>query len=71
MNKKFVDTRGLLCPEPMLMVKREIEAMDGGVIEVLADSSAARENIKRLAASKGWKVEIGLQEGDYLLTLSK
>jgi TusA-related sulfurtransferase len=55
----------------MLMVKREIEAMDSGVIEALADSSAARENIKRLALSKGWKVEIRSQEGDYLLTLSK
>ncbi|MEW6727589.1 MAG: sulfurtransferase TusA family protein [Bacillota bacterium] len=71
MDKRHVDTRGLLCPEPMLMVKREIEAMDSGVIEALADNSAARENIKRLALSKGWKVEIRSQEGDYLLTLSK
>ncbi|MDI6710093.1 MAG: sulfurtransferase TusA family protein [Thermoanaerobacterales bacterium] len=71
MNKPLVDTRGLVCPEPMLMVKRVLDGMNSGVMEVLADTAAARENIKRLAQSRGWRVEIGQQGEDILLTLSR
>lgn len=66
-----VDCRGLGCPEPMLMVKRQIEAQGSGTIIAIADAEAARENIKRLAISQGWTVQIKEQDGDYILTLTK
>ncbi len=66
-----VDVCGLVCPEPVLLVKRQIDALGKGVITVLADSEAARENIKRLAMGKGWAVQIEEQDGTYLLTLTK
>jgi TusA-related sulfurtransferase len=53
------------------MVKKQIEAQGEGTITVLADSEAARENIKRLATGKGWAVQIEQQGEQYLLTLSK
>ncbi|MGI6490996.1 MAG: sulfurtransferase TusA family protein [Pelotomaculum sp.] len=44
------DARGLLCPEPLLMVKNEMERLGGkGTIKVLVDSAAARDNISRLS----------------------
>ncbi|MBO8127791.1 MAG: sulfurtransferase TusA family protein [Peptococcaceae bacterium] len=71
MNERVVDARGLLCPEPMLMVKRAIEAAGSGTIKALADNSAARENIKRLGQSQGWSVEITEENGDYVIILKK
>lgn len=66
-----VDVCGLVCPEPVLLVKREIDARGKGTITVLADHEAARENIKRLATSKGWTVQVEEKGEQYLLTLTK
>lgn len=70
MNKPLVDTRGLVCPEPMLMVKRVLDSMTEGVVEVLADTAAARENIKRLAQSRGWQVQVDQQGDEFHIILS-
>ncbi len=53
------------------MVKRQIEAQGSGTVIAIADAEAARENIKRLALSKGWTVQIEEKDGDYYLTLTK
>lgn len=68
---KTVDCRGLGCPEPMLMVKRRIEALGRGTVVALADNEAARENIKRLGVSQGWNVGVEEKGDDYVLTLTK
>ncbi len=69
--QKEVDARGLLCPEPVLLAKRELEKMSSGTLRVLVSTAAARENITRLAESKGWKVEAAAQGEDIILTLTK
>ncbi|ACA58631.1 sulfurtransferase TusA family protein [Candidatus Desulforudis audaxviator] len=66
-----VDVCGLVCPEPVLLVMRQIDAQGKGVITVLADSEAARENIKRLATGKGWTVTVEERDERWLLTLTK
>lgn len=67
-----VDCRGLLCPEPVLRVKRELEKMPaGGVLQVLADSTAARDNVTRLAKSLGWAVTVSEEKGEFRLELRK
>ncbi|MEW6457714.1 MAG: sulfurtransferase TusA family protein [Bacillota bacterium] len=66
-----VDVCGLVCPEPVLLVMRQIDALGKGVITVLADSEAARENIKRLATGKGWTVTVEERDERWLLTLTK
>ena len=50
-----VDTCGLSCPQPMLMVKKVLEEQGGGKVRVLADSTASHENISRIAAHLGWE----------------
>ncbi|MEW6447806.1 MAG: sulfurtransferase TusA family protein [Bacillota bacterium] len=60
----MVDARGLLCPEPVLLVKKEMARLGGkGEIRVMVNSGTARENITRLANSQGWKVTVH-QQGD-------
>lgn len=66
-----VNVCGLVCPEPVLLVKRAIDARGKGTITVLADHEAARENIKRLAASQGWSVQVEEQGEQWVITLTK
>jgi len=51
-----IDTRGLSCPQPVVLVARAIE---GGAdrFEVLLDSEVSCENVGRFARSKGYAVE--------------
>ncbi|RDV84634.1 sulfurtransferase TusA family protein [Ammonifex thiophilus] len=70
--ESLVDARGLLCPEPVLMVKREMERLGGkGRIKVLVDSGASKENISRLARSRGWAVTVQGEGPEYTLLLEK
>lgn len=66
-----VDARGLLCPEPVLLTKKALERAGGGHVEVLVDSSAAKENVSRLAATLGWSISVEFHGGEYLLKLIK
>lgn len=68
---KTVDARGLLCPEPVLLVKREIDKMTGGTVRVLVDNSAARENVTRMAENSGWTVSAAADGIEFILTLSR
>lgn len=40
-----VDARGLLCPQPVLMLARAAKELPGALIEVLADDPAAATDI--------------------------
>ena len=66
-----LDLRGLSCPHPVFETKKKIETMDSGVLDVLVDSGAARENVKRLAENWGWSVSVKEQEGEFLLSLER
>lgn len=66
-----LDMRGLSCPQPVFETKKKIELMGSGTLEVLVDSGASRDNVTRLAESKGWNVSIKEQDDEFTLTLSK
>lgn len=54
--KKVVDARGRLCPEPLVMTKREIKAAaEGDRIEVLLDNDTSRCNVEAFLAEMGIK----------------
>lgn len=65
------DARGLLCPEPVLITKREIERLGKGSFQVLVDTVAARDNITRLAKSQKWELSVETRGDEFLLTLKK
>jgi len=71
-EKKIIDARGLSCPQPVMLTHQAIQKLDKGTIEVLVDTSTARENVSRLAQSSGWKVSVAEQpQGEYRIVLIK
>ena len=68
---KTIDTTGLSCPQPMLMVKKAMEEMQTGTLAALADAEASRENITRAASVLGWqKTDEKLDNGVYTMVFA-
>jgi len=68
----IVDTRGLSCPQPVLMVLDKIKTTSAKELQVLTDSETSRENIRRAATGKGWSVAAIQEEGEEIqMTLKK
>ena len=65
-----VDARGLSCPIPVVRTKKTIDENPEVQIAVLVDSKVSRENVSRLAESKGYTVKIELTSGEYRLLLT-
>ncbi len=65
-----IDARGLSCPQPVMLAA---EAVTKGAlpIEVLVDTVTARENVFRMAKSKGLQVRIDDLDGEFKLTLTR
>lgn len=49
--RKTIDAKGLACPQPVLLTKKELEKENE--VTVIVDNEAAVENIKRLGKSMG------------------
>ena len=46
-----IDTKGMICPMPVLKAKKAIDALQGGqVLGLLSDDAAARSDIPALVA---------------------
>ena len=54
---KKVDVRGLSCPQPVMFVKKAIDAGENDII-VTAIDATAEENVKRLAKNDCYSVEV-------------
>ncbi len=67
---KTVDTRGLSCPEPVLLVKQAIAEGEFPFI-VLVDDATPNENIRRFATNNGHKFEVVEENGEYKFTFTK
>ena len=67
----MVDTRGLSCPIPVVMVQQAIKKDAPATLEVLADAKVAVENITRLANTNGYQVSVAEDGLDFKLTLTK
>jgi TusA-related sulfurtransferase len=65
-----VDARGLLCPEPVVKTQRAVKDGEGELI-VLVDAEAAKENVTRFAASRGYSVCVSVNGGEYTLSLKR
>ena len=53
-----VDVRGFSCPIPVVRTKKVIEENPKKKISVLVETAVSRENVTRLAKSKGYSVAI-------------
>jgi len=67
-----IDTRGLSCPQPVLMFMDAVKSGNESEIIVLADTDASKENVARTAESKKYIVKEIKQQGDeYQITIVK
>ena len=67
----MIDTRGLSCPMPVIMVQEEIQKDAPASLEVLADAKVAVETISRFARYSGYEVRVTEDGEDFKLTLTK
>lgn len=67
----MIDTRGLSCPTPVIMVQKAIKTGAPEKIEVLCDAKVAVENITRLAGTMGYQVSVETQGDEFVMTLRK
>lgn len=71
-SAKTVDARGLSCPQPTMLAQEALKKLGKGTLEVLVDSSTARENVSRLAKNSGWNVTVEDQpDSSYRITLRR
>ncbi len=54
--EKIVDTRGLACPEPVIMTKKALD--EAKEVLVIADNDETVENIRRLANKRGCAMDV-------------
>ena len=64
-----IDASGLSCPIPVVKTKKAIDEHPGEEMKILVDTATARENVSRLAGSKGYTVEIEEVGDEYLVRL--
>jgi tRNA 2-thiouridine synthesizing protein A len=65
-----VDVRGFSCPIPVIRTKKAIEENPNEVVMVLTETGTARENVTRLAQSKGYSITIEELGDDFHIQLS-
>jgi tRNA 2-thiouridine synthesizing protein A len=66
-----IDTRGLSCPQPVVLVKKAIDKLGKGEFEVWVDTVTSKENVSRLARKAGFQISVEEKEGEFLLKLSR
>ncbi len=71
MTRLTVDARGLSCPMPVLKVKKALESIPEGSVEVLVDQPIAVENIGRLVRQMGYSQRCEALEDGWRITIAK
>ncbi|NMB41221.1 MAG: preprotein translocase subunit TatB [Firmicutes bacterium] len=67
-----VDTRGLSCPQPVIMTLNEMKKINKGDMVIRVDTDTAKENVSRAARAQGWQVaDIQPEDEGYRITIRK
>ncbi len=65
---RTVDTRGLSCPQPLILFHQALAENAAEPLDVLVDNEASHENVARAARKQGWNV-VSKDEGDGVFRL--
>ncbi|RLE18511.1 MAG: sulfurtransferase-like selenium metabolism protein YedF [Acidobacteria bacterium] len=68
---QVVDAKGLACPQPVILAKKALSGIEEGLITVIVDSEASRENVRRFAESQGCTVSVEEKDGEFHLEIAK
>ena len=65
-----VDVRGFSCPIPVVWTKNAMEKNPGEILTVMVEAEVSKENVSRLAESRGYSIKVEEVSGEYQLTLT-
>ena len=65
-----IDVRGLSCPQPLIELKKAIDAGETDII-LIADDPVARDNCIRMAENEGYSVNVEEKDDEFYLKISK
>ncbi len=65
-----VDVRGFSCPVPIVRTKNAMEENPTEPLSVLVESAVSKENVSRLAKSRGYFITVVDVEDGFRLVLS-
>lgn len=68
---KMIDCKGLACPKPVILTKKELESMDSGEVTSIVDNDTARQNLLKLAESMNCDSKVEEKDGLFYVTISK
>lgn len=66
----ILDCRGQQCPQPVVQVRRQMQASPEAPLQVMVSDSVACDNVSRLAAVQGYQVKVEQLEGAFQLDLT-
>jgi tRNA 2-thiouridine synthesizing protein A len=66
-----VDVRGFSCPIPVVRTKKAMDDNPEDELSVLVDSAVSKENVSRLAQSRGYSVSTNEVEDGFHLSLRR
>lgn len=67
----MIDTRGLSCPLPVVMVQKEVAKTAPSELVVMVDAKVCVENVSRFAANCGYAVTVEETDGEFKMILKK
>jgi len=65
-----VDTRGMSCPQPVLMTKKAVAAQPSE-LAVLVDTQVAKSNVQRFLKSKSYSCEVHAEGDEFRIEVRK
>jgi len=63
------DVRGFSCPIPVVRTQKAIEDNPNEILTVVTETRVTRENVSRLAQSKGYTVKVEEGGDDFYIQL--
>lgn len=60
--RKQIDARGLACPKPVILTKKELDNTKEGIITTIVDNEVAKENVSKLVEGMGYKFQVNQSE---------
>lgn len=61
-----VDARGLACPKPVIMTKKEIDKGSSDIVTIV-DNEIAKENVTKLISKLSFDFDVETVEGDFFI----
>lgn len=70
--KKEIDARGMACPKPVILTKKELDNLKEGSITTIVDNEVAKENVSKLASSMGLNFTVDkIKEDEFYIQINK